>query len=227
MDHVIDVELLAQLPLGAEGAADLGHRVITVIEALGHAVVRVILAGRSFLSCKIKLLSFFLSTHSRGKASQEHTAPASSLLPAPPPRQQQSSPQTPRPAARPGPALTCQLSQLLLLAGGELLGVGEGAEERGEGVAGDAIVVLLIGHLHSAPRHAGRAGPACGDGDEPKRTAPGRPGAAALTSCSARQQASPRRALMTSSSRAGSWAGATREWRGALAPPCVEEGSGM
>lgn len=44
-----------------------------------------------------------------------------------------------------------------------MLGGSDGTEEGGKGVAGDAIVVLLVGHLPSGPRHTGEPGQGCGE----------------------------------------------------------------
>lgn len=44
-----------------------------------------------------------------------------------------------------------------------MLGGSDGAEEGGEGVAGDAVVVLLVGHLPSGPRHTGEPEQGCGE----------------------------------------------------------------
>lgn len=46
---MVDVELLAELLLGAKGTTDLSHRVVAIIQTLRHTVVRIILAGRGFL----------------------------------------------------------------------------------------------------------------------------------------------------------------------------------
>lgn len=80
---MVDVELLAQLPLRAEGAADLGHRVVAVIQALGNAVVGVILADRSLIACKTRLLSL----------------PAGEVSPLP---------EGPAPASRPAKPVSCR-----------------------------------------------------------------------------------------------------------------------
>lgn len=166
LDHVVDVELLAELPLRAEGAADLGHRIVAVVQALGDTVVGVILADGRLLACMTE------------PSAPRGTAPAQGDRLAPSPRA------GPCPRASLDPP-TCQMPQLLLLLdGGEVLGSSNGAEEGSEGVAGDAVVVLLVGHLPSEPRHTGGPGQGCresrlqGPGPLPRarRTRPARCG---------------------------------------------------
>lgn len=84
LDHVVDVELLAELSLRAERAADLGHRIVAVVQALGHAVVGVILTDGRLLACATE------PSASRGTALSERTA----------------SPPSPGPAPAPAPAST-------------------------------------------------------------------------------------------------------------------------
>lgn len=81
LDHVVDVELLAELSLRAERAADLGHRIVAVVQALGNTVVGVILADGRLLACMTE------PSASRGPAPvrADRLAPSPGSAPAPAP----------------------------------------------------------------------------------------------------------------------------------------------